>query len=331
MKRLPAPSHETAVAGSEFLGGEPICSPLTHCNRSSRTIDIRLSKTVFWDVRNRSTWHQDYPDMMLSQYIELVNIAKAQGEEFVHGEKTFETYVGSYRMSSSAKSRTQVRDGLKLTMALPSTSYSQYLPTTGLRSTRSKALRLILARFIATPQSVLPSLELNITEPFTSWGRGYANTIVYRDGYEDRVPKYAFKLVLWKQGLLASDTQIRQQDLSFWISTEATMGIKVNGLHIKSNQGNQPLTASREWGELRHGDKVTVWTKENRPSLYVRFRFECYFGASKSQRENDTTLFSILPKGKARDELDGYCLQKEHKLNARVRAKREKCKGRRSE
>lgn len=90
------------------------------------------------------------------------------------------------------------------------------------------------------------------------------------------------------------------------------MGIKVNGLHIKSYE---PLTASKEWGELRHGDEVTVWTKEDRPCLYVKFRFECYFGPSKTQR-HDTTPFSILPKTEVRDELDGYYLQKERELKA---------------
>ena len=54
--------------------------------KSRREIDILLSKTVFWDERNRSTWHYDYPNMMLSQYTELVEIAKTHGEKFVPGE-----------------------------------------------------------------------------------------------------------------------------------------------------------------------------------------------------------------------------------------------------
>lgn len=205
MATLPEPPNSLNACPGPLVG-ELDSSPLKRLTtnsdpgrvRSSREIDILLSKTVFWDERDRSTWHQDYPDMMLSQYTELVNLAEAHGENFVHGEKIFEKYVGCYRKSQQ----------LVMDEAMPSTSHGQSIPMTQLHSTQSagsKGPRPILAKFIATRQSVLPSLKLNITEPFTSWGRGYANTVVYCNGYEDCILGYAFKLVLWKRGPSASD------------------------------------------------------------------------------------------------------------------------------
>ncbi|OBT92850.1 hypothetical protein VE01_09076 [Pseudogymnoascus verrucosus] len=76
--------------------------PLAKRAKSSRAIDIELSKTVFWDARDRSTHHLDYPVMRNSEYQEAKALAKMYGEEFKHGESVFETVVGAYRRSASA-------------------------------------------------------------------------------------------------------------------------------------------------------------------------------------------------------------------------------------
>ena len=76
--------------------------PLAKRAKSSRAIDIELSKTVFWDARDRSTHHLDYPIMTNSEYQEAKALAKMFGEEFKHGESVFETVVGVYRRSASA-------------------------------------------------------------------------------------------------------------------------------------------------------------------------------------------------------------------------------------
>lgn len=76
--------------------------PLAKRAKSSRAIDIELSKTVFWDARDKSTHHLDYPTMLNSEYQEAKALAKMFGEEFKHGESVFETVVGQYRRSASA-------------------------------------------------------------------------------------------------------------------------------------------------------------------------------------------------------------------------------------
>jgi serine/threonine protein kinase len=324
--------------------------------KSNREIDILLSKTVFWDERNKSTWHNDYPEMMLSQYTEAVDVAKAHGEQFKHGEKIFEKYVGSYRKTPSVEPEPQLRahsepavgqerqtlmkrDERKLEeisdTQLPSTSRSESMILGGLNETqladqvqRAEAIKTsgkdnafkppkrILGKLIATPDSVLSSISLSITDPFMSWGRGYTNTVVFPDGYEDRVPKYAFKLMLWKRGLSGTGNQPLEQDMSFWISTKATMGIKVNGVLLKSHESKQPGSLSKDWGELKHGDEITVWMRENKTYPFVKLRFECYYGPSSTARADDTPQFSVLPRGEISDELDKFCLQMESQHKA---------------
>jgi hypothetical protein len=327
--------------------------------KSSREIDILLSKTVFWDERNKSTWHNDYPEMMLSKYTEAVEVARVHGQDFKHGEKIFEKYVGSYRKTPSEEPEPQARahsepavgqgrqalmkrDDRKLEeitdAQLPSTSPSESIILTGLtdkqltdqvqsaegiqasnKDAAFKPPKRILGKLIATPDSVLPSISLNITDPFISWGRGYTNTIVFPDGYEDRIPKYAFKLMLWKSGLSATRNQPLEPDMSFWISTKATMGIRINGVHLKSHDSKQAASPSKDWGELKHGDEITVWTRENKTNPFVKLRFECYYGASSVSRAEDVSRFSVIPRGEISDELDYFCLQKEsdHKALSR--------------
>ncbi|KFY96808.1 hypothetical protein V500_02290 [Pseudogymnoascus sp. VKM F-4518 (FW-2643)] len=76
--------------------------PFAKRAKSSRTIDMELSKTVFWDARDRSTHHLDYPTMTTSVYQEAKALAKMYGEEFKNGESVFEKIIGVYRGSASA-------------------------------------------------------------------------------------------------------------------------------------------------------------------------------------------------------------------------------------
>lgn len=324
--------------------------------KSSREIDIPLSKTIFWDERNKTTWHNDYPEMMLSQYTEAVDVAKAHGEEFKHGEKIFEKYVGSYRKTPSVEPEPQARahsepaagQGRQTLMKrdertleeitdaqLPSKSRSESMVLAGLNEAQLsdqvrraegsqssskeatfKPPKRIFGKLIATPDSVLPLISLNIIDPFMSWGRGYTNTVIFPDGYEDRIPKYAFKLMLWKRGLQAAGNPPPEQDMSFWISTKASMGIKINGILLKSYESKQPASPSRDWGELKHGDEITVWTRENKTYPFVKLKFECYYGVSSVARAQDAPRFSILSRGEISNELDQFCSQKENEHKA---------------
>ena len=323
--------------------------------KSSRAIDIPISKTVFWDEKNRSTWHNDYPDMMLSEYIEAKETAESHGEKFTHGGKIFEKVVGSFRKTPSAepeervrsKSEPTVEQGRQMMMKRDERkledSATTQLPTNrpghpmsmlslsslqGIGQTRNpegsrptngdatfKRPPPILAKFLAVADSVLPSLNLTITESFTSWGRSSANTMIFPDNLENRIPKFAFKLVLWKKGLTVTENQSMKADSTFWISTKATLGININGVIVKSHHPKQPDEPSKYWAEIRHGDEVTVWEKELKRHLFVKFRFECHFGASKTLRSPDTPV-TVISNDELSKELDKYVLEVEQNLVA---------------
>jgi serine/threonine protein kinase len=76
--------------------------PLAKRTKSSRALDMEISKTVFWDARDRSTHHLNYPVMTTSEYQEAKALAALAGEEFKHGGSVFETIVGPYTRSTSA-------------------------------------------------------------------------------------------------------------------------------------------------------------------------------------------------------------------------------------
>jgi len=107
------------------------------------------------------------------------------------------------------------------------------------------------------------------------------------------------------------------QNLSFWISTKASFGIKVNGKLVKSNDYQQPWTTSKYWGELRNGDEITVWTDDFDTNLFMRFKFECLWGASSERRNpgyNGDGEFEVVSQSDIRNEIDFYCLRTEHEM-----------------
>ena len=69
----------------------------------------------------------------------------------------------------------------------------------------------ILAKLLATPDSCLPTVGLNITDNLTSWGRGFKNTIRFANGNETRFPKYAFKILLFKPSFFNTAGQTKRE------------------------------------------------------------------------------------------------------------------------
>ncbi|KAH6670500.1 putative Serine/threonine-protein kinase RAD53 [Halenospora varia] len=150
----------------------------------------------------------------------------------------------------------------------------------------------ILARLVSTAESCLPTISINITDSFTSWGRGGNNTVIYPKNKETRIPKLAVKILLWKAGFYTKPTQKvhfwedKDQDMSFYIATKATLGIFINGFRLKSHNPTDLGSAARYWGELRHGDIVEVWN-DGKGIEATRFRFECFWGKSRIPRTRE--------------------------------------------
>jgi len=341
-------------------GWKPADLPPTKRRKSDREIDIPVPPSIFWDPRDKSTHHNNYPAMSISEFHNFREYAESKGEKFLPGGKTFEMTMQSFRGSSissgepesfvRAQSDPVIEEGRRRMMkrdertliqqsavdaALPRTARGSDIVTTGTATEPNsrqgsteplvgndfQAPKRILAKFLATNDSCLPTIALNITEHITTWGRGIANTHRYVRFEETRVPKYAFKLLLFKPSFYSTATGLRpkendvpwsnktthDQDFTFYISSKASQGILVNGVHVPSFEPQNPYSASKFWGEIRHGDVVTVWRTDKGPKNFTQFRFECFWGKSKERRAARAE-FEVLGDGKLLTEIERVCV-----------------------
>jgi len=325
---------------------------------SSRQIDLELPPKVFWDPKNKATHHTNYPPMSASNFHAYEEFAAKNGETFTHGERLFENTMQSFRASRSPSSEPveshfkteperqslMKRDERKLSSAtakdrlLPATApgtpslvddmiVGTNIPIATLQPVVGNDFQVpkrILAKVVATSNSVLPTINLNVTESVTSWGRGENNTIIYSNGQEIRIPKYAFKILLYKPKFYKSDGSLpesvipgngqnaMEDDMSFYISTKTRRGIKINGTLLQCfNQS--PKEPSVRWAKIHHGDVITVWTHDPSNGEHTSFNFECTWGQSKERRAWPLTLEAV-PAGPMLDEIEKVCLAQEEQL-----------------
>ena len=346
--------------------------------KSEREIDMLVPPSVFWDPKDRSTHHNNYPTMSVSDLKHYQKYAEGKGELFEHGQKTFDTTMQSFRTSRSpslepeaARARSEpirddgrrilmkrderklgedLADRIKAIEPQRGTTRDSYMPETARGSDEPaydtiesnspsgnipstflpvigndfQPPKRILAKVLATPDSCLPTLNLNITDNLTSWGRGFKNTIRFANGQEVRLPKYAFKMLLFKPGVSTSNMpDANDPEMTFYISSKATYGIKVNGVQVPSANHLEPQTPSKFWVELRHGDILTVWWSDLKPDkTFTRFRFECYWGKSKEPRKEGEML-DMLPEGQLLNEIEGVCLTQEEIILADIERREE--------
>ncbi|KAB8303845.1 hypothetical protein EYC80_005216 [Monilinia laxa] len=357
--RLLPPSYVHSAGASlrrpreESISWYPNDLPPQKRQKSSRTIDMMVPPETFWDPKDPSTHHRNYPPMSTTDYHRFVKLAESKGEKFQHGCKTFDHAMVSFRSSmelSNTSFRAQseplieetrnhpklARDERRLSddasvqqsiasrdsasiatnsflprqpqKAGPSSTVktagtnenSVVIPTieavtdgTSASANGFQVPKRVLAKFSATPDSYIPTIAFNVTEPFTSWGRGYGNTIRYttRDDVRVGVPRYAFKLFLFKNGFYPSDGKYEEEwnknhgdeeGFRFLMSTKSSAGLSINGVKLPSHNSSEPLSASKDWGEIRNGDIITISASSN---LLLKLKFECFWGMGKYKRK----------------------------------------------
>jgi serine/threonine protein kinase len=336
---------------------QPDDLPAKRLRKSIREIDMLAPQQLFWDPKDKSTHHNNYPRMTLSEFNTYQELAKKRGELFERGYSTFDTTIHSFFTSRSPSVEPETtraqsepskdeegrrnmmkRDERKLSdgavegmeprrlvskdRSLAATARGSdgnspheteapiNIISQGAVGNDFQPPKRILGKVIATNDSCLPTINMNITETVTSWGRGFQNTIRYSNGGEIRVPKYAFKIFGFKMAddwaSPPSGPSFDTRHLAFYISSKATFGITVNGVKVPSHDRQSPESPSKYWGELRHGDNITVWQHDLDKTQFTRFRFECYHGLSKEPRPADQP-FSLLPEGDILDTLERYC------------------------
>lgn len=320
---------------------------------SGRQIDRPVHKTVYWDRRDAGTHHVHYPEMTQLQLDVFRQAAREKGQKFEAGTPLWALAMkyfpptdwsaeegGKENAPPPQPTRPQTllrRDSRKLRDGLadiPSTappsvaefsdgldSIPDTLPTEGIivplqdDPNHNRVVGLIES----APDSAVTNVSLPIADSMMSWGRGPENTHMYEPKTEVRVPKCAFKILLYKEGFDAARdrhphpwlrAQQDDESFAFYICTKATNGIWVNNHHLLSHDAKKPASPAHHWMRLYNGDQIIVWGSLDADKTKVTFR--CFWGASAADRPESEQVPRPVHAGLAR-RLDEICLKAERR------------------
>ncbi|KAI1657829.1 hypothetical protein F4813DRAFT_358018 [Daldinia decipiens] len=321
------------------------CIPQVVKNESGRQIDYPLPKTTFWDSSNKHTWHLDYPEMTHLQFNAFELAAQKRNEEF--GPRKSRLWDLAMRHFPPTRNRNPPKDtgrALVLRPALlkrdnrfaeemhgspmphkastPVDDDSESIPDTlppetqTIPLTQASELPQAVVAFYSTEGSLVSGISIRLNDPVMSWGRDPNNTVVYEPVVESKVPKNAFRVMLWRDGYAASLGDFRPWDparpannrtmraspepdsFAFYISTKATNGIRINNCPLQANEPKDSTAACKYWMKLYHGDTIVFWGSDNIHSQ-AKVTFECYWGGSSGLRPVNE-LPACVPEPQAR-------------------------------
>lgn len=323
--------------------------PQVASNKSGRQIDFPVPKTTYWDSSNKDTWHLNYPEMTHLQYNAFKLATEKRKEEFEPGK----TRLWDLAMKNFPPTPTQHPPGklgraFALRPALPkhdnrtvieahdrdmsptasaiedeSDSIPSTLPLDNPTQTPSQLAETLktVAAFYSTHDSSVPGISIQLHDPLISWGRDRTNTFIYEPSHESKVPKNAFRILLWRDGYSASLSEFRPWEPSrstasrtmraspepdsyaFYISTKATSGIRINNHPLQANEPKNVTAACKYWVKLYHGDTITFWAHEN-VRTQGKLTFNCFWGGSSGVRpENEPPIRVPDPQARKLDRL----------------------------
>ncbi|KAI1386996.1 uncharacterized protein F4822DRAFT_411856 [Hypoxylon trugodes] len=298
-------------------------------SKTGRQIDFPLPKTTFWDSSNKDTWHLNYPEMTHLQFNAFEFAANKRKEEFVPGHSRLWDIAMKYFPPTHSRDPPKV---IGRALALrPATlkrdnqvveevndhnlldtapcvedeleSIPDTLPPDTQTQPRTQPTETVqtVAAFYSTPGSPIPGISIHLSDPVVSWGRDRNNTVVYEPTENSKVPKNAFRVVLWKDGYAASLNEFRPwghprstasrtirsppdpNTFAFYISTKATNGIYINNNLLIPNEPKDSRAACKCWVKLYHRDTIMFW---GLPAQHgnAKLTFECYWGGSSVVR-----------------------------------------------
>lgn len=305
--------------------------PIQRSN-SGRQIDEPVSKKIFW-AQDRKTWHLNYPEMTQLQYGAFVLAANQRKEKFLPGKtplwslamKYFPPVAASERQNTPSTQAPALHDE-DVNMDFPATGPTADGAATDETdipdSARVVPVQLdgesgAIALITSSDTSCVRDITCLMADTFVSFGRGLENTAVYGDKLNSRVPKYAFKIMLWKQGYDPSvpaplpwtqDLAGDEKSYHLWISTKASVGIRINGQMLDSSDPKKPFGPSKNWTKLYDEDELLVWGDSHEQTT---LKVTCLWGGSCSERK-DKHLELAPPK--LAKELDAACLRTEKRI-----------------
>ncbi|KAK5655012.1 hypothetical protein OQA88_6771 [Cercophora sp. LCS_1] len=295
---------------------------------SGRQIDTPIHKSAFWSAQDKTTWHLQYPEMTQLQFDAFKAAANSRSEEFGPGKtRLWDVAVKYFPPTRHPKTR---RAGTPDTTMPPSTescnSSDEIIPSTQLElvpvtmpTQISSADKRVVGVLKSVPGSAVPDMSVAITESMVSWGRAQDNTRTYPNKMEAKVPKYAFKILLWKEDYdpyrnyrpWSRPPETDADRFYFYIATKASNGIHVNGLHLPSVNCQNPSAACQYWVRLYDGDSIVVWRSGDK-KYKSELTFRCNWGGSGMPRPKGSP--QVFVDEETAERLDELCARTERKM-----------------
>ncbi|TQN72763.1 Serine/threonine-protein kinase RAD53 [Colletotrichum shisoi] len=348
-KRLKSEGNLDALAEEEMEEYKLVASvPQIKRLESGRQIDGPFNKMHFWG-KDLSTWHLRYPEMTQLQYEMFKKAARSRGEEFGPAKsplwelafKYFPPNNGVPAMHTQSQPTADEtnrallkRDERKVLEGtewdIPSTApppEEDSLPDTLPPETQKIVVPIsddgpkrTIAVLESAPDSVVSGICVPVRISLVSWGRGPSNTATYEPKTEIKIPKYALKILLWKDGYDPSkdlnkhpwDKYPDGEGFAFYLSTKATNGILLNGAELLSHDCKNPTSPSKNWVQVYDGDEVIVWGTATDTTSQTKVVFRCFYGDSAKRRHPDAP--PKLVSSSAARKMDEICGRYERKL-----------------
>ncbi|AEO65710.1 c8798259-1242-435b-9655-19679b7c17d9 [Thermothielavioides terrestris] len=339
LKRLRSEGSAKPAVGSAIEDGEyELLAQMPSIIRaqSGRQIDNPVHKSTYWSAQDRKTWHLAYPEMTQLQLDAFKMAASARDEEFGPGKTPLWDLAMKHFPATNYERRgdstRESGNGDAKTSLMPSTANADaHVPITPPDTEQpwpqlvvplhSDPGRPVVACLQSVPGSAVSGITIMITESMVSWGRALENTRSYSPKSEGKVPKYAFKILLWKRDYDPAKNfrpwnrapEADEKSFYFYISTKASKGIYVNGVHLPSDDCKNPTAPSKYWMVLQDGDRVSVWQNSD-GSCATQLVFRCGWGGSARPRQGGDPV-SFAPAAVA-DKLDEVCVRAERKMRS---------------
>lgn len=309
---------------------------------SNRQIDKPVHKSTYWDARDRRTWHLHYPEMTQLQHDAFASAAKVRGETFAPKKsllwelamKHFPPAGSAPQIPSSESGNSTSDLGSRASeqrsdasrngsapppRALGDEDMPDTLPpdySTFVTAPADPPLNRIVATLESAEGSVVSGILISIDSAMVSWGRATDNTHTYTPRTESKVPKYALKVMLWKDGYEPSRNlrpwNAADNDFYFYISTKATHGIRVNHTILPAYEPKNPRGPSQNWTRLHNGDEVVFWRSgDGADQAKAKLIFRCTWGGSSRPRAEDSS--AELVAAEIADCLDVSCRKAEER------------------
>ncbi|OAR02330.1 hypothetical protein LLEC1_05192, partial [Akanthomyces lecanii] len=311
IKRLRSDGHVDALITDAMLAEYKLLAsvPPIHSLGTGRSSDWPVIKAQFW-TDDISTWHLEYPEMTELQLAKFKDAAAQRKEVFRPGQTPLWELAMKY-FPPTPRPNSQAPNPDSPTLSLfdslrrggpeaPATGPGDGISQNGTQEGFSQLVVPIptseMAAMIESDlTSCIRDISIPITEPLVSFGRGPENTKIYEHKAVTKVPKYAFKILLWKDGYdpgkfdlpWRSDlNEEEENDFFFWISTKATNGIRINGRQLSSSSFKSPHDPSQHWTRLYNRDSIVIWHDGSGvEGSETKLTFHCTWGGSARVRE----------------------------------------------